>query len=314
MTQRFDGAPSLYYYDATGQRFGDAVSVCSANPCLACGERVPIATTSLPSQSGSGDDEKDDGNSVRMREGIWVMVLLILSALGVLLVIAFEIYLLARICGSNYLESWRSMWLGQLLLLAVLLCYISCFAFVPTPTVVTCTIIRLAIGGCYAMIFAVLLVKLMIILSSKTSSLQGIFQVLMFGFAWALQIVIDIEWLILQPPDIENDAKRGAICKTKFSSHVQSLIYVMFLMVITTLMAIKTHGIYSNFREGVFIGLTAGFAIPVFIAWVLVGMLNNNQEFEDPAMAYGLFLTATLVLLIMFLPKVIITVTSLWAR
>ena len=53
------------------------------------------------------------------------------------------------------------------------------------------------------MCFSILLVKLMIILSSKSVGyLKGIFQVLMFIFAWGVQIVVDVEWLILRPAEV----------------------------------------------------------------------------------------------------------------
>ena len=78
----------------------------------------------------------------------------------------------------------------------------------------------------------------------------------------------------------------------------------MFLILICTFIAIKTHGIITNHREGIFIGLVAGFTIPIWIAWVLLGLLNEDKAFRDPAMAFGLFLTATLILFVMFLPKV----------
>ena len=62
---------------------------------------------------------------------------------------------------------------------------------------------RFALGCSYAMCFSILLVKLMIILSSKNVGyLKGIFQVLMFIFAWGVQIVVDVEWLILRPPEV----------------------------------------------------------------------------------------------------------------
>ena len=53
------------------------------------------------------------------------------------------------------------------------------------------------------MCFSILLVKLMIILSSKSVGyLKGIFQILMFIFAWGVQIVVDVEWLILRPAEV----------------------------------------------------------------------------------------------------------------
>ena len=54
------------------------------------------------------------------------------------------------------------------------------------------------------------------------------------------------------------------VCKVEFEDHIQSLIYVMFLIVMCTFVAMKAHGIITNHREGIFIGLVAGFTIPVW--------------------------------------------------
>ena len=94
-------------------------------------------------------------------------------------------------------------------------------------------------------------------------------------------------------------------CKyADFTSQVQSLVYVMLLIVLCTGMAIRTSRISTNHREGVFIGLSAGFAIPIWLVWILVGMLYNDPDVHDPCLAFGLLVTATVILFIMFLPKV----------
>ena len=100
-------------------------------------------------------------------------------------------------------------------------------------------------------------------------------------------------------------------CVQGFTPHVQSLVYVMFLMVVCTVTAVKAHGIITNHREGVFIGMAAGFSIPVWVAWILVAYLRDDAE--EPAMAFGLLVTATMVLFVMFLPKVESCLIT-WAR
>ncbi len=79
---------------------------------------------------------------VKMRDETWVIILIILAGIGILLTIVFEIYLMSKIIGDPFIKHWRTMWLGQLLLLAIFLCYLSLFAFVPTPTKYSCGIIR----------------------------------------------------------------------------------------------------------------------------------------------------------------------------
>ncbi len=62
-----------------------------------------------------------------------------------------------------------------------------------------------------------------------------------------------------------DDGSSRWTCRVEFEDHIQSLIYVMVLILMCTLLAIKAHGIITNHREGIFIGLVSGFTIPVSI-------------------------------------------------
>ncbi|KAK7487802.1 hypothetical protein BaRGS_00020943 [Batillaria attramentaria] len=267
----------------------------------------------------------------------------VLAGLGILSVIVFEIYILYKLLGTSMGHKWRTMWLGQLLLFGVFLSYLTLFAYLPVPTKATCGITRFGVGVSYSICFAVLLVKLMVILTSKSSEnsllpgdvespnyLKGIYQFLMFVFVVGVQVVIDTQWLITVPPEAvkvtANSGEMVWICnhytfrasssledmsgfvRNEFENHVLSLVYIMFLILITTLLALNAHGIITNHRESVFIGIASGFSIPIWLAWTLVGGLNRDHdwahEFGDGCIAFGLFLTATLILFSMFLPKV----------
>lgn len=275
----------------------------------------------------------------------WIIALGVLAGLGIVCVLVFEIYILYKLMGTKIGKQWRTMWLGQLLLFGIFLAYLVCIAYLWIPTRVTCGITRFGVGVSYAMCFAVLLVKLMVLLTSKTSAdtllpgdldspnyLRGIYQFLMYLFIVGVQVVIAIQWLIMVPPEAvkvsNNNGQEVWICnhytwnlatedswhnmqvfvRTNFENHLISLCYVMFLVFLTVVIAMKAHGIITNHRESVFIGISAGFSIPVFIAWGLVGGLNKNhiyaEEFGDACFAFGLFIVATIILFAMFLPKV----------
>ena len=273
----------------------------------------------------------------------WIIAIGVLAGLGIVCVFVFEIYILYKLMGTKIGKQWRTMWLGQLLLFGLFLCYLTLIAYIFTPTKATCGITRFGVGVSYAFCFAVLLVKLMVLLTSKSSAedlipgdvdspnyLRGIYQFLMFIFVVGVQVVIAIMWLIFVPPDAvqvrSNNNELVWICnhytwtledgwmdmplfvRTNFENHLISLTYIMFLILITTIVAMKAHGIITNHRESVFIGIAAGFSIPVWIAWGLVGGLNKDhefaQEFGDASIAFGLFITATLIMFSMFLPKV----------
>ncbi|XP_071094247.1 metabotropic glutamate receptor 3-like [Haliotis cracherodii] len=273
----------------------------------------------------------------------WIIALGVLAGLGILAVIIFEIYILYKLLGTRMGSRWRTMWLGQLLLFGIFLSFLTLFAFIPVPTKATCALTRFGVGVSYSIMFAVLLVKLMVILTSKTSEasllpgdiespnyLKGIYQFLMFMFAVGVQVVIDAQWLITVPPEAvlvtDNGGNQAWVCnhytwkvntgmlnmttfvRNDFENHLLSLVYIMFLILITTVLALNAHGIITNHRESIFIGIAAGFSIPIWLSWGLVGGLNRDhvvaQEFGDACIAFGLFLTATLILFAMFLPKV----------
>lgn len=352
-------------------------SSCPSSPCLECGEKLPptttksTTTTEAPSstkvtvtnkefiqlmidnyfkegQEFTGvwreQDRDDIDSSTRFDNGFdWIIAIGVCAGLGIVCVLVFEVYILYKLMGTKIGKQWRTMWLGQLLLFGIFCSYLTLFAYLFTPTKATCGITRFGVGVSYAMCFAILLVKLMVLLTSKTSAdtllpgdvdspnyLRGIYQFLMFIFVVGVQVVIAVQWLIQVPPDavqvMSNTGEHVWICnhytwsledgwedmtkfvRTDFENHLISLTYIMFLIVLTTLIAMKAHGIITNHRESVFIGIAAGFSIPVWVAWGLVGGLNKDhkyaQEFGDASTAFGLFITVTLILFAMFLPKV----------
>ena len=102
------------------------------------------------------------------------------------------------------------------------------------------------------------------------------------GLLW--QVVIDTQWLITVPPEAVKVTSNGGqevwVCnhytfkasgsfgamtdmssfvRNEFENHVLSLIYIMVLIIITTLLALNAHGIITNHRESVFIGIASGF-------------------------------------------------------
>ncbi|XP_069136390.1 metabotropic glutamate receptor 3-like [Argopecten irradians] len=286
---------------------------------------------------------EDDEYGTRFEIGQkWIIALGVLAGVGCVAVLVFEIYILFKLLGTRIGRQWRTMWLGQLLLFGIFLSYLTLFAFLFIPTKATCGIIRFGIGVSYATIYSVLLVKLMVILTSTTTEslipgdvespnyLKGIYQFLMFIFAVGVQMVIDVQWLIQVPPEavkvVTNGGEEAWVCnhytwsvdygwgdmknfvRSEFENHLLSLVYVMFLIIITTIVAMRAHGIITNHRESVFIGIASGFSIPIWIAWGLVGGLNKNldngHQFGDACLAFGLFIVATLALFSMFLPKV----------
>jgi hypothetical protein len=59
--------------------------------------------------------------------------------------------------------------------------------------------------------------------------------------------------------DISSMTNMMSFVRNEFENHILSLVYIMFLILITTLLSLNAHGIITNHRESVFIGIAAGF-------------------------------------------------------
>lgn len=137
------------------------------------------------------------------------LVLVVLASFGVLLVVAVELcvlYSLSRAAAAGASPPRRrSLWLGQLLLAALALCYLTLFAFAVRPSAASCAVQRFAVGACYALVFAALLVKALLLLAQHRSETAGAAgglltlaqQVLVVLLLWLVQLVADAEWLAL---------------------------------------------------------------------------------------------------------------------
>ena len=102
------------------------------------------------------------GWSVDSHSYLWFVPMTgVLAGLGILAVIIFEIYILYKLLGTHMGQKWRTMWLGQLLLFGIFLCYLTLFAYLPVSASLTCLLgfrwdccsqlatVSLTMGGCY---------------------------------------------------------------------------------------------------------------------------------------------------------------------
>ncbi|KAG8201847.1 hypothetical protein JTE90_027327 [Oedothorax gibbosus] len=238
--------------------------------------------------------------SFHRRKESWVIPLVVLCTVNVTAILIFEVYVLYKSCGGR-----RHLFLGQVLLLGLLLSSLLGFAFVPTPTWFTCGLIRAGVGIAYALVFATLLVKCVFLLSLHVGVyLSSAYQGLLLFFAVTVQLVIAVQWLIYRPDNlvIIDEASCTAHCATGTSDTIASLSYNMLLMAGITILAIRARTVRENHRESLCIGLAMGLTIPLWIAWIVTSSVSS-PEHHDPCLAFGVVVTASIVFLVMFLPK-----------
>lgn len=261
-----------------------------------------------------------------LRKEPWVVPILALSCVSMLLMAGFEVFVLVK--AWKTIPSRRHLFLGQTLLLGLFSC--SCLAAVLTadPTPLTCGAVRFGSGVAFTLVFASLLVKCVFLISLNGGVyLPAPYQALLLLFAVLIQIAIGTQWLITAPPYIDNVVVPAAstaisnryhlllsagdlsklnptipLCHTPFSDLLLSLIYVVFLIIFVSILAIKSRGIRDNYREATYIGLAIAGAVPIWFGWTLCG-LSVTDRHRDACLAFGLVATSSTVFLVMYMPK-----------
>lgn len=91
-------------------------------------------------------------------------------------------------------------------------------------------------------------------------------------------------------------------CQTPYHHMLFSLVYVVFLIIVVTVLALKSRGIRDNYREAMFIAIALCSVIPVWIGWTVSGFMAYEKN-RDACLAFGLSITSIIIFLIMFMPK-----------
>lgn len=257
------------------------------------------------------------------RNEAWVIPVLTLSAITMALIVGFEVFVLCKAWRTT--PSRRHLFLGQMLLLGLFTCAGLGAVYAASPTQLTCAVVRFGTGVAYAVVFASLLVKCVFLISLNGGVyLPAPYQGLLLLFAILIQVAIGAQWLLTSPPEVENVTFDNIVstskhrllvtaediapptilplCHTSYVDILLSLIYVVFLILFVTILAVKSRGIRDNYREATYIGLSVGCSIPTWLVWILSGFIVNERH-RDACIAFGLVISSALVFLIMFMPK-----------
>lgn len=263
-------------------------------------------------------------NPTGLRKEPWVVPVLVLASLAMIMMAAFEIFVLCKAWRTS--PSRRHLFLGQMLLLGLFACAGLAAVLTATPTLLSCATVRFGAGVAFALVFASLLVKCVFLISLNGGVyLPAPYQGLLLLFAVLIQVAVGAQWLLTSPPAVDNVpvASRSAtsltnrypllltaqdlsstvpLCKTPFPELLFSLVYVVFLILFVAVLAIKSRGIRDNYREATYIGLAIGGSIPIWLGWTLCGLAVADRH-KDACLAFGLVATSTTVFLVMFMPK-----------
>ncbi|XP_054735453.1 uncharacterized protein LOC129242687 isoform X1 [Anastrepha obliqua] len=140
-----------------------------------------------------------------LRKEPWVVPVLVLAALTMLMMTAFEIFVLFKAWRTS--PSRRHLFLGQMLLLGLFACAGLGAVLTAQPSLLSCGTIRFGVGVAYALVFAALLVKCVFLISLNGGVyLPAPYQGLLLLFAVLIQVAIGTQWLLTQPPEIHTQS------------------------------------------------------------------------------------------------------------
>lgn len=156
-------------------------------------ERPSTTTASTPAdhviKTICANCHHDNNPSGMIRNEVWVLPVLVLSAITMVLIAGFEVFVLCKACQTT--PSRRHLFLGQMLLLGLFSGAGLGGMLAISPTQFTCALVRFGTGVAYAIVFASLLVKCVFLISLNSGVyLPAPYQGLLLLFAVLIQVSV----------------------------------------------------------------------------------------------------------------------------
>ncbi|XP_055862816.1 uncharacterized protein LOC106050493 [Biomphalaria glabrata] len=236
----------------------------------------------------------------------WAVILSVIAAVGAAVSLAIFLYLLIM-----YPVRGGTSILGYILSFGIILLYLMVFPFIAHADERICGLRRFALGLVYAIVYSALMVKLIDcfrvrakhdvynVKYSKMGRPVGLFLVTLFFVI--VQVIINTEWLILEPPNVErifyNSMYWPRCSPDDFYDEglVLSLVYIMAIIFFSLIVGLFTYSSNKNHREARWILGILILSIPCWVIWCAVSILGAIKV-RDAAVAIGLIVNATVML------------------
>ncbi len=314
---------TLYYAYVNGKESsGYPTSKCPTASCSCENYNNSAGGPNNGQGSGNGGGKTDGIPGLDMKEyfyDTWGIIVAALTAVGLICTICSFVYLLIfyPIRGGTTI-------LGYLLLFGVLLMYSLVFAFILHADVNVCGIRRFGIGFVYAVCFSAMIIK--VLNNWRVGSYYGDYGPPTYeriahpcslfwiaAFLIIVQSIIGIEWLVLDPPEVETIfyQNRNIPRCSPADFHTEELIiscaYVMMMIMVTLIFSAVTWDSEENHRESRWILIASCFTIGVWLVWTVISTMTEIK-YREPAIAIALLVNASAILLCIFVRKIYLLV------
>ena len=243
---------------------------------------------------------------------VWIVVVGVFASLGILATVTVCVVFLKF--AQTPLIKASGHELSIVLLAGILLCYSFAFVMVSNPGKVVCAIQRFGIGLCFCVCYSSLLVRTNRIARifsgiKSPSFISPKSQLLITAVIIAPELAMAITELLIRPPKAmaSYEQKDFVLIKCNISTvgMVSLFGYNAVLIIFCTYYAFRTRKTPLNFNEAKFIGFCMYTTCVIWIAFVPV-YYGIGGGFQAIALAFSSVISATTILIFIFLPKVYI--------
>ncbi len=311
----------------------------TCDPCIGQNYSVdPLATSCLVCREGYWGNNPLEGSDdcVEIEEHFLdfkhplSIIIVIFACFGLIVVggvcVVFGIYWRTPVIKSSGREQM------VLLLIGIGASFVLVFFFVSPPSVGICTIQRVGLWLCFALIFGALLVKIIrvarIFLRGATNTrprfMEPIYQVIFTLLIVLGQFLIVVCSLAYRNPDIDKDTRLDddnsddsptniITCVSDLDAVpflILSVLYETFLLVVLTILGALSFKYPENFNEAKYIAFCSFSLGVVWIAFIPTTycFAESEQELQNVATSLAVLMSGFAVLLLLFGPKLYIII------
>ena len=238
---------------------------------------------------------------------IWLTVVLTIAGIGVIVCFAVIIYIIYKKVTKS-VENGTVM--GVLLLLGIALLYASTITFAAPPNEASCGLRIFLVAFAYTFCYGVILLKAMNLRSVRILGIGGevsrLNEYLSLIFIVAVQGTLSVQWWLYHPPLVTITKANQDILKmctyTKLD-YAQILVYPLVVLLISAIYSITVRQMKQNCHEIKFLLIACWLCIVSSFTWYLV-LVVGSEKVREPTICVGALVSATLMLVAIFLPKV----------
>ncbi|OAF65311.1 hypothetical protein A3Q56_06983 [Intoshia linei] len=294
----------MYMYNS-GKEYSPVESTCPS--IYSCNECMYLLDANKKSVA------KDESQSYQMaliiRPGYWTMVLIGLVCVALFVIVCIEIYVFVKCCMLNSYSDSETFVGDQFLILFLFLAFTSLLTVVFVPSYESCTSMRIVIGISFTLMYILMLIKLVALSHFDKYAVETPLTLLFLNtlFAVIIEILVIVFSFYIDPITaiFENvEVKYQTMCTKNFPTSLAFYSYIGFIIILNVIYSIRSYSMMTNHRESMYIGITCGFTLPIWVCWIVLSIFGISEELREATLAFGLYISAFLCLMIVIGPKV----------